>query len=118
MAEYETLLVETNGAVTLVRLNRPQALNALNSRVLKDIVAALDSSGEQRPPGLLIVGWAVLSLHGSGDVTVLDSEVNEAKDYERVRKWLSGKPWLVNDGLDPTWDMFLPNIRSKDEVKT
>ena len=40
MADYETLLVETRGAVTLVRLNRPQALNALNSQVLKDVVSA------------------------------------------------------------------------------
>ena len=30
---YETLLVEPHGAVTLVRLNRPQALNALNTQV-------------------------------------------------------------------------------------
>ena len=28
---YETILVEQRGAVTLVTLNRPQALNALNS---------------------------------------------------------------------------------------
>ncbi|MBU0823997.1 MAG: enoyl-CoA hydratase, partial [Alphaproteobacteria bacterium] len=28
---YEALLVEQRGAVTLVTLNRPQALNALNS---------------------------------------------------------------------------------------
>ena len=31
---YETLLVETHGAVTVVTLNRPQSLNALNSQVL------------------------------------------------------------------------------------
>ena len=31
---YETILVETRGAVTLLTLNRPQALNALNSQVL------------------------------------------------------------------------------------
>jgi enoyl-CoA hydratase len=36
---YETLLVETHGAVTLVRLNRPQALNALNTQVLADLIA-------------------------------------------------------------------------------
>ena len=28
---YETILVEQQGAVTLVTLNRPQALNALNT---------------------------------------------------------------------------------------
>ena len=31
MSDYETILVEQQGAVTLVTLNRPQALNALNS---------------------------------------------------------------------------------------
>ena len=37
---YETLLVETRGAVTLVTLNRPQALNALNNQVLQELLAA------------------------------------------------------------------------------
>src|SRR6187551_3682452 len=40
MAEYENILVEQRGAVTLVTLNRPQALNALNTAVLGDLVAA------------------------------------------------------------------------------
>ena len=40
MAGYETLLVEQRDAVTLVTLNRPQALNALNSAVLDDLIAA------------------------------------------------------------------------------
>ena len=35
MTEYNTILVEQRSAVTLVTLNRPQALNALNSEVLK-----------------------------------------------------------------------------------
>ena len=37
---YETILVEQRGAVTLVTLNRPQALNALNSQVLTDLLVA------------------------------------------------------------------------------
>lgn len=37
---YETLIVEQRGQVTLVQLNRPQALNALNSTVLKELIAA------------------------------------------------------------------------------
>jgi enoyl-CoA hydratase len=40
MAEYETLLVQQHDAVTLVTLNRPHALNALNTAVLKDLIAA------------------------------------------------------------------------------
>jgi enoyl-CoA hydratase len=48
---YETILVEPRGAVTLVTLNRPQALNALNSQVLADLIAAFaayDADAAQR----------------------------------------------------------------------
>jgi enoyl-CoA hydratase len=37
---YECILVEQRGAVTLITLNRPQALNALNSTILKELIAA------------------------------------------------------------------------------
>lgn len=37
---YETILVEQRDAVTLITLNRPQALNALNSQVLRELVHA------------------------------------------------------------------------------
>jgi enoyl-CoA hydratase len=40
MADYETILVERHDAVLLVRLNRPQALNALNSQILADLQRA------------------------------------------------------------------------------
>jgi len=48
---YETILVETQAAVTIIRLNRPQALNALNSQVMKDLIdafAAYDADSSQR----------------------------------------------------------------------
>ncbi len=48
---YETILVEQQGAVTLITLNRPQALNALNSQLLADLVSAFglfDSDNSQR----------------------------------------------------------------------
>ena len=40
---YETILVEQHDAVTLVTLNRPQALNALNTQVLGELVAAMQT---------------------------------------------------------------------------
>ena len=40
MAQFESIRVETRGAVTLVTLDRPAALNALNSAVLEELIAA------------------------------------------------------------------------------
>ena len=39
---YENLIVETADAVTLIRLNRPAALNALNAALMDELTAALD----------------------------------------------------------------------------
>ncbi|MFY0080360.1 enoyl-CoA hydratase-related protein, partial [Acinetobacter baumannii] len=51
MTDYQTILVKHHDAVTLVTLNRPQALNALNSQVLAELIdafAAYDADPGQR----------------------------------------------------------------------
>jgi enoyl-CoA hydratase len=40
---YETIIVETKGRVGIVRLNRPQALNALNTKLNQELAAAIDA---------------------------------------------------------------------------
>ncbi|MXO65135.1 enoyl-CoA hydratase-related protein [Altericroceibacterium endophyticum] len=40
---FETIQVEQHDAVTLVRINRPKALNALNSQVLEELIEAFGS---------------------------------------------------------------------------
>ena len=40
---YETIIVETKGKVGIIRLNRPQALNALNAQVNTELTAAVDA---------------------------------------------------------------------------
>ena len=57
---YETILVEQRDAVTLVTLNRPKALNALNSQVLEDLIAAFAAYEAD-------AGQRCLVLTGSGD---------------------------------------------------
>ena len=44
MIAYETLIVEQHDAVTLIRLNRPEALNALNSALLLELGSVLDTA--------------------------------------------------------------------------
>lgn len=40
MTDYETILVTREGRVATITLNRPKALNALNSQVMNDVTAA------------------------------------------------------------------------------
>lgn len=51
MAAYENILVETRGAVGLITLNRPKALNALNSDLMRELAAAIDAF--EADPGVL-----------------------------------------------------------------
>ncbi|EMD42267.1 hypothetical protein CERSUDRAFT_147974 [Gelatoporia subvermispora B] len=69
---------------------------------LRNIIAALDSIGEQRPPGMLVVGWTILSLWGEGDTTILDEGAIE-RDEERLTRWLGNQLWRANDGLNAEW---------------
>ena len=48
MTTYANILVETHGRVGLIRLNRPQALNALNGALMDELTAVLDE-GEADP---------------------------------------------------------------------
>ena len=47
---YETLIIESDAAVALIRLNRPKALNALNSQLMDELTAALDAA--ESDPGV------------------------------------------------------------------
>lgn len=40
MTDYKTITVEKKGRVAIVTLNRPEALNALNAEVMRDVAAA------------------------------------------------------------------------------
>ncbi|KAI8990647.1 uroporphyrin-III C-methyltransferase [Trametes punicea] len=75
------------------------------SSTLKDVAAAMDSIGEQRPPGMIVVGWSVLCLWDRGDMSILE-EGAEQHDGERLRTWLGEKPWRVTEGLNAEWELW------------
>jgi enoyl-CoA hydratase len=54
---YETLIVEIEEHVATIRLNRPDALNALNTRMMDELAAALaDLGGTNRARAIVITG--------------------------------------------------------------
>ncbi|MBL8645443.1 MAG: enoyl-CoA hydratase [Rhodospirillaceae bacterium] len=54
---YENILVETKGPVGIVTLNRPKALNALSSGLVRDLGAALDGfERDQNVRAVIITG--------------------------------------------------------------
>ena len=50
-----TIIVETHDKVGLIRLNRPQALNALNSELMAELNAALDGFEADDSIGCVVV---------------------------------------------------------------
>ncbi|KAH7920951.1 uroporphyrin-III C-methyltransferase [Leucogyrophana mollusca] len=70
---------------------------------LRDIVGALESVGEQRPPGMMVIGWGVLGLSHGGEDSVLEAGA-EADDEARVRRWLGAERWVIKEGIDPGWE--------------
>ncbi len=51
--DYETLLIRTEGPIAIVTLNRPQALNALNSKLMDELTAVID--GTEADPAIRCV---------------------------------------------------------------
>lgn len=52
---HENILVETHGAVGLVRLNRPKQLNALNSATLRELATAIAAFEQDAAIGAMVI---------------------------------------------------------------
>ncbi len=70
MAEYETIKVENHGKVALLTINRPDKLNALNSTVHTEGVAALDAMrSDDEVRVLVITGEGQKSFIAGADIS-------------------------------------------------
>ncbi|MES3153913.1 enoyl-CoA hydratase [Sphingomonas faeni] len=74
MADYETILVEQRGGVTLVTLNRPQALNALNSQVLADLIAAFAAFDADASQGCAVLTGSAKAFAAGADIKEMQSQ--------------------------------------------
>jgi enoyl-CoA hydratase len=97
---YENILVEQRGAVTLITLNRPKALNALNTSVLADLIDAFgrfDSDTSQRCAVLtgseraFAAGADIKEMADQGFASMYAS--NFFQGWEKVTA--TRKPWIA-----------------------
>jgi enoyl-CoA hydratase len=65
---YETIIVETRGRVGLITLNRPKALNALNSQVLAELLDAARTFEANASIGCMIVTGSEKAFAAGADI--------------------------------------------------
>lgn len=74
---YETIIVERRGRVGLVRLNRPQALNALCAALIAELGAALDDLEADAEIGAIV-------LTGGDRAFAAGADIKEMKDRDFI----------------------------------
>ena len=100
---YETILVEQQGAVTVVTLNRPQALNALNTQVLAELIDAFAAFEADASQGCAVVtGSGEKAFAAGADIKEMADKPTAAFYSEDFfSKWTSHlvkqtrKPWIA-----------------------
>ena len=97
---YETILVEQRDAVTLVTLNRPQALNALNSQVLADLISAFAVYDADESQRCAVLTGSEKAFAAGADIKEMQSQSfaemyasNFFGGYDRVTS--TRKPWIA-----------------------
>jgi enoyl-CoA hydratase len=86
---YQNILVETRGRVGVIKLNRPQALNALNGALLAELGEAVDRFDADADIGCIIIT-------GSDKAFAAGADIKEMVDKTFIDAFLSN--------LAATWD--------------
>jgi enoyl-CoA hydratase len=89
---YETVILERKGAVGLITLNRPQALNALSAALIRDLGAALDELEADDAIGAVVITGSDKAFAAGADIkemasrTYMDVYLSDfiTKGWERV----------------------------------
>src|SRR3546814_363115 len=98
---FETLLVEQRGPVTLLTLNRPHVLNALNDQVLRDLSAAFAAySADDSQRCAVLTGSARAFAAGADIKEVATKAASELFLQDFFSDWQAHiaavrKPWIA-----------------------
>lgn len=83
MADYETLLVEQQGAAMVITINRPKALNALNATVIVDLSHAIEQASQSKDvAGVVITGAGEKAFVAGADIrSMMDMSSEQAQTF-------------------------------------
>ena len=85
---YENIVVETKGRVGIIRLNRPQALNALNKALIAELTQSIEAfDGDDKIGGMLITGSDKAFAAGADIKERADKPFIEAYLGDFVSNW-------------------------------
>jgi enoyl-CoA hydratase len=86
--EYETILLEREGSIGVLKLNRPQALNALNSKVISELILVLnDMEKELMPKVLIVTGAGEKAFVAGTDITEMEKLSSfEAREFASMAR--------------------------------
>ena len=100
MAEFETIIVEQLDAVTLITLNRPQALNALNTKVLVELQQAFAAFDQDPSQGCAVITGSEKAFAAGADIKEMSEQgfadmygSNFFAGYDQV--CATRKPWIA-----------------------
>jgi enoyl-CoA hydratase len=89
----ETIIVERRGRVGIVRLNRPQALNALNATLKNELLGAVEAFDADADVGCILLTGSDKAFAAGADIkemadkSYIDmSRADYAGDYERLTR--------------------------------
>lgn len=85
---YQNIIVETRGRVGIIRLNRPQALNALNKALIAELTHAVEAFDADEKIGCLLVAGNEKAFAAGADIKEMaDKPFIEAYLGDFVSNW-------------------------------
>src|SRR5512147_2213836 len=82
---YEMILTETRGHVGLIRLNRPQAMNALNNPLMRELMDALESFDKNDEIGAMVITGNDKAFAAGADIKEMaDRSIQQMMDRDHV----------------------------------
>ncbi len=85
---YKNVLVETHDSVGLIRLNRPEALNALNSELIGELNQALDAFENDQSIGCIVLTGSEKAFAAGADIKEMQSKsYMDTYMGDFIRKW-------------------------------